>query len=76
MTRPAGSDGVAPTPKVPGRGVGVSPAEMAATYKRLARTHHPDKMAGEPQEVKEFAEQRTKQTNAAYSELKQRGSHA
>jgi curved DNA-binding protein CbpA len=49
---------------------------MAATYKRLARTHHPDKMAGEPQEVKEFAEQRMKQTNAAYSELKQRGSHA
>ena len=72
----AGPDGVAPTPKVPGLGVGVSPAEMAATYKRLARTHHPDKMAGEPQEVKEFAEQRIKQPNVAYSELKQRGSHA
>ena len=27
-------------------------------------------------EVKEFAEQRIKQPNVAYSELKQRGSHA
>ena len=67
---------MAPTPKVSGLGVGVSLAKVAATFKRLARTHHLDKMTGEPQEVKEFAEQRMKQTNAAYSELKQRGSHA
>jgi DnaJ-class molecular chaperone len=68
---------VAPAPDVPGLGVGTPPAEVAAAYRRLAHTYHPDKMAGEPQEVREFAEQRMKETNAAYSELKQRGrSHA
>ena len=43
---------------------------MAAAYRRLARTYHPDKVAHLDPEVRRFAEERMKEINAAYSELK------
>ena len=70
-----------PTPAVPaspalevlGLGAGATPQEISAAYKRMARTYHPDKVAGETPEVREFAEEKMKEINAAYSELKRRG---
>ena len=52
---------------------GASPEEIAAAYRRMARTYHPDKVAGEAQEIREFAEEKMKEINAAYSELKLMG---
>ncbi len=51
---------------------GASEREIGAAYRRLARTYHPDKVAGESREVREYAERRMKEINAAYSELKLR----
>ena len=55
-----------------GLGAGASKAEVAAAYRRLARTYHPDKVAHLDQEAREFSEERMKEVNAAYSELKLR----
>jgi hypothetical protein len=44
--------------------------EISAAYRKLARTHHPDKVANLEPEVREYSEQRMKEINAAYSELK------
>ena len=49
---------------------GASPAQIAAAYRRLARTYHPDKVAHLAPEAREFAEERMKEINAAYSELR------
>jgi len=37
--------------------------------RKLARTHHPDKVANLEPEVREYSEQRMKEINAAYSEF-------
>jgi hypothetical protein len=50
------------------KGAGVE--EISAAYRKLARTHHPDKVANLKPEVREYSEQRMKEINAAYSELK------
>ena len=44
--------------------------EISAAYRRLAQTHHPDKVANLEPEVRKYSEQRMKEINAAYSELK------
>jgi DnaJ domain len=49
---------------------GAGAEEINAAYKKLARTHHPDKVADLEPEVREYSEQRMKEINAAYSELK------
>jgi hypothetical protein len=49
-------------------GAGVE--EVIAAYRRLARTHHPDKVANLEPEVREYSEQRMKEINAAYAEFK------
>ena len=49
---------------------GASQDEISAAYRKLARAHHPDKVANEPREVKEESERRMKEINAAYSLLK------
>jgi hypothetical protein len=45
--------------------------EISAAYKRLARTHHPDRVANLPDGDREASERRMKEINAAYTALKQ-----
>ena len=49
---------------------GASMREITAAYKKLALTYHPDKVANLPAEVREFADHKMKEINAAYAELK------
>jgi hypothetical protein len=49
---------------------GAGPEEIGAAYRKLAQTHHPDKVANLEPEVRKYSEQRMKEINAAYSELK------
>jgi len=49
---------------------GAGAEEISAAYRNLAQTHHPDKVANLKPEVREYSEQRMKEINAAYSELK------
>jgi DnaJ-domain-containing protein 1 len=44
--------------------------EISAAYRKLARSHHPDKVANLEPEAREYSEQRMKEINAAYSEFK------
>src|SRR5215218_5741477 len=50
------------------KGAGVE--EISAAYRKLARTHHPDKVADLEPQVREYSEQRMKEINAAYAEFK------
>jgi hypothetical protein len=50
------------------KGAGVE--EISAAYRKLARIHHPDKVANLKPEVRESSEQRMKEINAAYAEFK------
>src|SRR5215217_2467281 len=56
------------------RALGVSKVagveEISAAYRKLAQTHHPDKVANLKPEVREYSEQRMKEINAAYAEFK------
>ena len=52
---------------------GASRAEINAAYKKKARVYHPDRVAALDPEVREMAELRMKEINAAYGELKRRG---
>jgi hypothetical protein len=49
---------------------GASTEEIIAAYRKLAQTHHPDKVANLEPEVREYSEQRMKEINAAYAEFK------
>ena len=49
---------------------GASAEQIGAAYRELARTHHPDKVASLEPEVREYSEQRMKEINIAYAELK------
>src|SRR5215217_9292389 len=49
---------------------GAGAEEVSAAYRKLARTHHPDKVANLKPEVREYSEQRMKEINAAYAEFK------
>lgn len=49
---------------------GASAGEINAAYKEMARIYHPDKVANQSLEVREYAEQRMKEINAAYTQLK------
>jgi hypothetical protein len=50
------------------KGAGVE--EVSAAYRKLARSHHPDKVANLQPKVREYSEQRMKEINAAYAEFK------
>ena len=52
---------------------GASQAEINAAYKKQARMYHPDRVATLAPEVREAAEIRMKEINAAYGQLKRRG---
>jgi DnaJ like chaperone protein len=49
---------------------GAGAEEISAAYRKLARNHHPDKVANLEPEVREYSEQRMKEINAAYAEFK------
>ena len=49
---------------------GASIEEVNAAYRKLAQTHHPDKVANLEPEVREYSEHRMKEINAAYVEFK------
>ena|SRR5919106_6390699 len=53
--------------------LGASLKEVSQAYKKLAFTHHPDRVAGMSSEAREYSEERMKELNAAYSELRRRG---
>jgi hypothetical protein len=52
---------------------GASAEEISAAYRKLALAHHPDKVAHLEPEVREYSEQRMKEINIAYAELKGQG---
>jgi hypothetical protein len=56
-----------------GVAIGASNGEISAAYRNLARMYHPDKVANLSPEVREFADQKMKEINAAYARLKGRG---
>ncbi len=49
---------------------GASMGEITTAYRKLALTYHPDKVAHLAPEVREFADQKMKEINAAYAQLK------
>ncbi|MBC7794893.1 MAG: J domain-containing protein [Clostridia bacterium] len=48
-------------------------AEIRVAYQNLVRQYHPDRVASMPEEFREVAERRTKEINAAYTQLKRSG---
>src|SRR5918993_3452145 len=53
--------------------LGASRQEVSQAYKKLAFMHHPDRVAGMGAEAREYSEERMKEINAAYAELRRRG---
>jgi DnaJ-domain-containing protein 1 len=53
--------------------LGATRQEVSQAYKKLAFMHHPDRVAGMGAGAREYSEERMKDTNAAYSELRRRG---
>ena len=53
--------------------LGASRQEVSLAYKKLAFIHHPDRVAGMGPEARQYSEERMKEINAAYSELRRRG---
>jgi curved DNA-binding protein CbpA len=46
---------------------------VSQAYKKLAFIHHPDRVAGMGSEARQYSEERMKEINAAYAELRRRG---
>ena len=53
--------------------LGASWQEVGRAYRNLAFMHHPDRVAGMDPESREYSEERMKEINAAYDELRRRG---
>jgi DnaJ-domain-containing protein 1 len=53
--------------------LGASRQEVNQAYRKLALMHHPDRVAGMGPEAREYSEERMKEINAAYAELRRRG---
>ena len=57
-----------------GVGESASDDDIEAAYRRLMSEFHPDRVAGAGPEIRELAERRTREANAAYDQIKrQRG---
>jgi DnaJ domain len=52
---------------------GASWQEVSQAYRRLALMHHPDRVAGMGLEARKYSEEWMKEINAAYDELRRRG---
>jgi DnaJ-class molecular chaperone len=52
--------------------VGASVEEIVAAYHQMARMYHPDRLAHLAPEFVALAEERMKEINAAYEQLKKR----
>ena len=59
-----------PAHRILGVAAGASMDEITTAYRKLALTYHPDKVAHLKPEVREYADQKMKEINAAYAELK------
>jgi outer membrane biosynthesis protein TonB len=74
---PAESQSVKPGPmrahQVLGVPLGALGHEVSQAHRKLALMHHPDKMASMGPEAEEYSEERMKEINAAYDELRRRG---
>jgi hypothetical protein len=68
------SDGNATRPKTPHEILGVPPTasqeEIRSAYRKLVNQYHPDKVTHLGQEFQDLAEQRFKEIQAAYQQLK------
>ena len=53
--------------------LGASWQEVSQAYRKLALMHHPDRVAGMGFEARQYSEEKMKEINAAYSELRRRG---
>ncbi len=51
---------------------GASQEEISSAYRKLVQQYHPDRVADLGPELREVAEHRMKEINAAYQELKKR----
>jgi hypothetical protein len=63
---------IAPAYEILGLKHGASLKEVKTAYHRMAQMYHPDKVASLAPEFRELAENRMKEINAAYEELKKR----
>ena len=74
---PVESQPVKPGPmrahQVLGVPLGALGREVSQAHRKLALMHHPDKMASMGPEAEEYSEERMKEINAAYDELRRRG---
>ena len=73
---PQGDASVHSTAQSPYEVLGVRPGasqeEIQAAYRRLVQEYHPDKVADLGQELRDVAERRMKEINAAYEHFKRR----
>jgi DnaJ-class molecular chaperone len=53
--------------------LGASWQEVSQAYRRLALMHHPDRVAGMGLRARGYSEERMKEINAAYDELRRSG---
>jgi DnaJ-class molecular chaperone len=53
--------------------LGASRQGISQAYRKLALMHHPDRVAGMGSEARQYSEERMKEINAAYAELRRRG---
>lgn len=70
------ADWITPNRDAPYRVLGLtsdaSDAEIDQAYRRLMSQYHPDKVAGAAPELREQAEQKAREINAAYDKLQTR----
>ena len=71
-TAPGYSGGYNSAYEVLGIQSGASPEEISSAYRKLVQQYHPDKVADLGPELRAVAEQRMKEINTAYQELKKR----
>lgn len=58
-----------------GVGVGASAEEVVTAYRQMAKMYHPDRLSSLAPEFVELAEERMKEINGAYEQLKTRARH-